>query len=106
MNMMKNDQPNSEITSGANSNPNNNKIVNASDYQGAIGLTGKAQEIFNRIIKTKALSNKAPSIATLESSLAQLKSAIDAKQPYSDVIIIIHTKVHPAIVNAFNLKLA
>ena len=63
-------------------------------------------EIFNSVLKTKAPDNKASAIAQLESSLAQLKSAIDAKKPYTDVMIIIHTKVHPLILNAFSLKLA
>ena len=83
---------------------NNNTIVNVSDYQSTTGLTDKAQEILNGIIKTK--DNKTHSIATLQSSLAQLKAAIDAKKPYTNVVIIIHTKIHPATMNAFNLKLA
>jgi hypothetical protein len=108
MSMMKNDQPNSKkiVSSGNNSNVHST-IVNVSDYQSAMGLINKAQEIFNNVLKqSKAPSDKASTIAEVESGLTQLKSAIDAKKPYSDVMLIIHTKVHPSIMDAFNLKLS
>jgi hypothetical protein len=103
-NMMKNDQPNSKMTSSGN-NKSSQVLVKLSDYQSAVGLTNKATELLS-ILKTKAPYNKASAIADLESSLAQLKSAVYAKKPYMDVMIIIHTKVHPMVMNAFNLRLA
>jgi hypothetical protein len=39
-------------------------------------------------------------------TISQLKSAIDTKKPYTDVMLIIHTKVHPNLMIAFNLKIA
>ena len=93
--------------SSGNNNNAHNTMVNVSDYQSAKGLIVKAQEIFNNILKkAKAPSDKAPTIAEAKSSPTQLKSAIDAKKPYTDVMLIIHTKVHPNIMKAFNLKLA
>jgi hypothetical protein len=77
-NMMKNDQPSNSKLTQNNSDSTNNKIVNMSDYQSATGLANKAEEIFNRMLNAKALPDKAPTIATLKSSLAQLKAAIDA----------------------------
>ena len=101
MSMMKNDQPNSK---GNNSNTPHSTIVNVSDYQSAKGLINKAQEIFNNILKKAKLSSD--EVTEVESTLTQLKSAIDAKKPYVDVMLIIHTKVHPSIMDTFNLKLA
>ena len=69
MNMMKINQPNSKSTHNNINNFTNNKIINMSDYQSAIGLTGKAQEIFDRMLNTKALHDKAPTIATLKTRL-------------------------------------
>jgi hypothetical protein len=103
-NMMKNDQPNSKMTSSGN-NKSSQVLVKLSDYQSAVGLTNKATELLS-ILKTKAPYNKASAIGDLESSLAQLKSAVYAKKPYMDVMIIVHTKVHPMVMNAFNLRLA
>ena len=103
----KNDQPNSKIIMSSENNSNaHNTIFNVSDYQSAKGLTDKAQAIFNNILKAKSPPDKASAIAELENRLAQLKSAIDAKKPYTYVMLIIHTKVHHSIMNAFNLKIA
>jgi hypothetical protein len=87
------------MSSENNSNAHNT-IFNVSDYQSAKGLTDKAQAIFNNILKAKSPPDKASAIAELENRLAQLKSAIDAKKPYTYVMLIIHTKVHPSIMNA------
>jgi hypothetical protein len=106
-NMMKNDQPNStKDISSANNNAHITTIVNVSDYQSALGLSNIAQDLFSSIVKAKIPSEKLSTIAELKNSLVQLKSAIDAKKSYTDVMLIIHTKVHPNIMTAFNLKLA
>jgi hypothetical protein len=68
-------------------------------------LINKAQQIFNNILKAKAPLDKTSAIGSLENGLSQLKSAIDAKKPYTDVMSIIHTKVHPNLMIAFNLKI-
>jgi hypothetical protein len=105
-NMMKNDQHNnSKMAQSNNGSTISNKIVSVSDYQSAAGLANKTEEIFNRMANAKAFEDKASTAATLKSSLSQLKAAIDAKKQYTDVMLIIHTKVHPAIMNSFNLKL-
>jgi hypothetical protein len=117
--MMKNDQPSSGTILPANNNSNRSSnnpkttIVNVSDYQSANGLTNIAQQIFNNtlLLKSKSSSSSSPDktstaiISELQSGLAQLKSAIDAKKPYNDIMLIIHTKIQPSIMNAFDLKL-
>ena len=106
-NMMKNDQPNStKAISTANNSNAHNTIFNVSDYQSASGLSKTAQDIYSSILKSKIPSKKLSAIAELKNSLLELKSAIDAKKPYTDVMLTIHTKVHPSIMSAFNLKLA
>jgi hypothetical protein len=103
MSMMKNDQPNLKMTMPS-ANNNSHNMVNVSDYQSAQGLINKAQEIFNNI-KAKAPFDKVSAIGSLENGLSQLKSVTDAKKPYTDVMSIIHTKVHPNLMIAFNLKI-
>ena len=104
--MMKSEQPNLKMTTSSTNNNNSHNIVNVSDYQSAQGLINKSQEIFNNVLKAKAPFDKASFIGSLENGLSQLKSAIDAKKPYTDVVSIIHTKVHPNLIIAFNLKIA
>jgi hypothetical protein len=106
MSMMKNDQPNLKMMMSSPNNNNSHNVANVSDYQSAQGLINKAQEIFNNVLKAKAPLDKTSAIGSLENGLSQLKSAIDAKKPYTDVMLIIHTKVHPNLTIAFNLKIA
>jgi hypothetical protein len=54
---MKNDQPNSKMTSSGNNN-SGRILVKLSDYQSAVGLTSKATELFNSVLKTKAFYNQ------------------------------------------------
>jgi hypothetical protein len=105
MSMMKSDQPNLKMTMSSTNN-NSHNIVSVSDYQSAQGLINKSQEIFNNVLKVKAPFDKASFIGSLENGLGQLKTAIYAKKPYTDVISIIHTKIHPNLIIAFNLKIA
>jgi hypothetical protein len=105
MSMMKNDQPSS---SGTMHPGNNNSNRSSSNPKTTI-----AQKIFNNTLSLKSKSSPSSSsdktsttaISELESGLAQLKSAIDAKKPYNDIMLIIHTKIQPSIMNAFDLKL-
>jgi flagellar biosynthesis protein FliP len=50
-------------------------------------------------------SSNAKVINDLENSLVELKNAIDNRSPPIQVMMIAHTKIHPDLQLAFNLKL-
>lgn len=88
----------------ANETNSNTTIVNESGYQSAKALTGVAVEMFNEI-KTLAPSNVSDVVSKLNSSLTELKQAINDQSPYDTVDEIVDSKVIPNLQAAFNLRL-
>jgi hypothetical protein len=86
----------------------NNIIVNVADYQTAQALSDKAQQIFNEDIKPIAAeptSNVTTFIVKLENGLIQLRNAVNNKAAPMDVMMIVHTQIHPNLQKAYNLQL-
>jgi hypothetical protein len=85
---------------------NNNAITkNITEYQTAQSLAAKAQEVFNKNLKPIALSNTASANAQIEKDLNQLKTAIDNKGPFMDIMKIVHVQIHPILITTYNLPL-
>ena len=83
-------------------------LVNVSDYQSAQALATKAFEVFSAKLKhTTMTSNKNVTgfVTNLENGLTQLNDSIAKKASPLDVMMIIHTQIHPNLVEAFNLQL-
>jgi hypothetical protein len=79
------------------------KLVNVADYQTAQALAVRAQEIFdsqlsNRPSNTQSLNN-------IASALQDLVNTIDSKGIPTDVMMIVHTRIHPNFITAFGLQL-
>ena len=88
------------------SNMNRNySLVDITDYQSAQALATKAQEIFNTELKPIAPGNASAFITNLENGLTQLNNSIKNKASPMDVMMIVHTQIHPNLLEAFNLKL-
>ena len=88
------------------SNMNRNySLVDITDYQGAQALVTKAQEIFNTEFKPIASGNTSIFITNLENGITQLNNSIKNKASPMDVMMIVHTQIHPNLLEAFNLKL-
>jgi hypothetical protein len=84
----------------------NNIIVNLADYQTAQALSDKAQRIFNEDLKPlAATSNVTTFIVKLENGLIQLRNAVNNGAAPMDVMMIVHTQVHPNMQIAYNLQL-
>jgi hypothetical protein len=86
----------------------NNIIVNVADYQTAQALSDKAQQIFNEDIKPIAAeptSNVTTFIIKLENGLTELRNAVNNGAAPMDVMMIVHTQVHPNLQTAYNLQL-
>jgi mannose-6-phosphate isomerase class I len=82
-------------------------LVNLSDYQSAQALTVKASEIFNNKLKSTNTNNNNVTafITNLENGLSQLNDLIAKKDSPMDVMMVVHTKIHPNLLGAFSLQL-
>ena len=83
----------------------NSSLVNMTDFQSAQALAAKALEIFNVELKTMAPNNSSAFISNLENGLTQLNDSIRNKASPMDIMMIVHTQIHPNILQAFNLRL-
>lgn len=82
-------------------------LVNVSDYQSAQALVVKVSKIFNDKLKFTEISNKNATgyITNLENGLTQLNNLVAKKDSPLDVMMTVHTKIHPNLLEAFSLKL-
>jgi hypothetical protein len=86
----------------------NYSLVNTADYQSSQALAAKALEIFNTELKPMASNNNNTTtafITNLENGLTQLNNSIKSKASPMDIMMIVHTQVHPNLMQAFNLQL-
>jgi hypothetical protein len=98
----------SHTTMNMESETNGNySLVDIVDYQSAQALAAKALEIFNVELKPMASNNNTTTafIANLENGLTQLNNSIRKKAPPIDIMMIVHTQVHPNLLEGFNLQL-
>ena len=105
--MMDDNMKNSSIIrEKSGNNMTHNIIVNLADYQTAQSLSDKAQQIFNKDLKPKAAtSNVTTFIGKLENGLTQLRDAVNNNAAPMDVMMIVHTHIHPNLQKAYNLQL-
>ena len=90
-----------------NSKTNRNySLVDMTDYQSAQALATKAQEIFNNELKSTAPNNSSAFITNLENGLRQLNGSIKNKVSPVDIMTIVHTQIHPSLLEIFNLSTA
>jgi hypothetical protein len=82
-------------------------LVNVSDYQSAKALTIKASEIFNNKLKSTNMNDKNVTvfITNLDDGLTQLNNLIANKSSPLDVMTVVHTQIHPNLLEAFSLQL-
>jgi DNA-directed RNA polymerase subunit F len=86
----------------------NYSLSNISDYQSAQGLAAKAFEIFDIKLKHTTPSdnkNVMAFVTNLENGLTHLNGSIAKKDSPLDVMMIVHTQIHPNLLGAFDLQL-
>ena len=101
----------SEELSLAQSNDNTHSptsfisLTNISDYQTAQALATEAKTIFNNRLTTKVHPNmaSATTILKLGEGLDLLSTSINNKTSYEDVMTIIHGRIHPLLIRAYDL---
>jgi hypothetical protein len=108
MAMSNNNSSNMNMSSSMMNMDGKNKnytLVDMTDYQSAQALATKAQEIFNSELKSMASNKSSAFITNLESGLTQLNNLIENKASPIDIMMIVHTQIHPNLLAAYNLKL-
>jgi hypothetical protein len=83
-------------------------LVNVSDYQSANALATKAFEVFNAKLKHTTMNNNknlTTYVTNLENGLTQLNDSIAKNASPLDVMMIVHTQIHPNLLEAFGLQL-
>ena len=83
-------------------------LVNVSDYQSAQALATKAFEVFSAKLKHATMTNNknvTGFVTNLENGLTQLNDLIAKKASPLDVMMIVHTQIHPNLLEGFNLQL-
>jgi hypothetical protein len=84
----------------------NKTIVNMANYQSAKGMAEKLLDIFNKELKPIISQNGTSTYSTnLESGIVQLVNSIESEVPPTDVMMIVHTQIHPSLIKAFDLQI-
>ncbi len=107
MNMHSLNSSSSTMTQHDNEMNDRYSLVNVSDYQSAQALVEKASKIFNDKLKFAEIDNKNITgyITNLENGLTQLNNLVAKKDSPLDVMMTVHTKIHPNLLEAFSLQL-
>jgi hypothetical protein len=82
-------------------------VTNMSAYQNAQALAAEAQGMLSQaksVIPTNATSTSKGEIVKLATDLSQLKSSMDAKDPYGKVASLVQKTIDPDLDAAFHLK--
>lgn len=103
-------QSNNNMSRGGGMSVNNTStsdatLVNTTNYQSAQALATKVQELFDSQIMSSPESS-GTAIDNIRSTLQELVTSINSKASPMDVMTIVHTKLHPNLITAFNLKLS
>src|ERR671918_688630 len=80
------------------------ELVNITSYRSAQVLAKKAEELFNsQLINSSAGTQSLDNIAA---GLQELVSTIDNERTPTDIMTIVHTRIHPNFITAFGLELS
>lgn len=103
MNMQSPNPSSSAMSQHGNEMNDGYSLVNMSDYQSAQALIIKASKIFNDKLKFTKIDNKniTAYIINLENGLIQLSNLVAKKGSPLDVMMIVHTQIHPNLLEAF-----
>jgi hypothetical protein len=99
--------------SGMSMNDNNSAsgsiLANNTDYETAQAIAKKINEVINgEIINASSETNSmttSQSTDNINSAVQELVVKVDSKAPPMDIMTIVHTKIHPNLITAFNLSL-
>ena len=97
---------NSSSNRHSNEKNSNYSLVNIADYQSAQALVKKTLEIFNTDLRPLIANNYSSVFVTnLDNGLIHLTNSIASKASPLDIMMIVHSEIHPNLLGAFNLEL-
>ena len=82
-------------------------LANMSDYQSAHAIAVRAYDIFDSKLRPMAIkeNHTIPLVSNLEDGLSQLQTSIRSKASPVDIMMIVHTRIHPTLLQIFDLEL-
>jgi hypothetical protein len=89
------------------------QLVNIEDYQSAQLLSGQAVQIFEQILKplsqidnhiSSGNSSNAVNVSKLENGLIELNNMLNNVTNPQELMMIVHTQIHPSLQIAYNLE--
>lgn len=80
-------------------------LVDMADYQSAQALAAKALEIFDTELRPMVPKNESSFVSNLEEGFTQLNDLIRNKALPMDIMMVVHTQIHPNLLEAFSLQL-
>jgi hypothetical protein len=81
-------------------------IKNVTAYQTAQSMATVAQQVFDNSLKPIAPANATNSNSNIANYLNQLKNAVNNKASFVNVMELVHGKLHPTLITAYNLRLS
>jgi hypothetical protein len=82
------------------------KLVNMTDYHTAKILAQKVQELFNNRLVNASISGTPATVTNdITAAFQELSSSINDIASPMDIMMIVHTKIHPNLITAFGLQL-
>lgn len=83
----------------------NYSLVNMTDLQSAQALATRASGIFDTELRPMVLKNESNFANNLEGGLTQLNDLVRNKASPMDIMMVVHSQIHPNLLEAFNLQL-
>jgi hypothetical protein len=105
MNMNSMNNSSSHIPENMGKIDNGYQLIDIADYQSAQALAKKGYAFFNSDLRHLANSNKVVFVNNLEKGLVHLNNSIANKVSPMEIMMIVHTEIHPNLLEAFNLEL-
>lgn len=93
----------SSMSGPAVMNQSNPLIKNVTAYETAKSLAAIAQQVFSKDLKPIAPANTTSSTANIEKYVDQLKNAVNNKASFMSIMDLVHIKLHPTMIAAYNL---
>jgi hypothetical protein len=81
-------------------------IKNLTAYQTAQSFAAVAQQVFGKNLKPIAPANATNYNSNIANYLDQLKNAVNNKSSFVNVMELVHGKLHPTLITAYNLRLS
>jgi hypothetical protein len=81
-------------------------IKNLTAYQTAQSIATVAQQVFDKNLRPIAPANATNANSNIANYLDQLKNTVNNKSSFMNLMELVHVKLHPTLISAYNLRLS